>query len=132
VADSTLAAIGVMLQKQAVDNVDFSGKPYVKGQTPIDGFQSQFTDNGQGADVYHHILFMAGGELDTNWGPQTNGAFLDYDKYQAFRGRKESETEVRDDYAGIAVGQKMLIMGRLGRQADFADLTKQIADILCL
>jgi RHS repeat-associated protein len=132
VDDHTLANIGVIMQGRAVDNVDFSGKTYVKGQTPIDGFQPQLIDNGQGADVYHHILFTAGGELDTNLGPQTNGAFLAYDMYQASRGRRESETEVRDDYAGIAVGRKMLIMGRLGRQADFADLAKQIADILCL
>lgn len=131
VADSTLARIGVIMQKQAVDNVDFSGRTYEKRQTPIDGFQDQFTDNTQGADVYHHILFTAGGELDTNWGPQTNGAFLATDKLQASRGRKESETEVRDDYAGIAVGRAMLITGRLGRQGDFAFLTKQIADILC-
>ncbi len=131
VDDRTLARIGVAMQGQAVDNVDFSGRTYVKGQTPIDGFQTQLTNNTQGADVYHHILFTAGGELDTNWGAQTNGAFLLFDQQQAYRGRKESETEVRDDYAGIAVGRKMLIMGRLGRQADFAALTKQIADILC-
>jgi RHS repeat-associated protein len=132
VDDATLARIGVIMQKQAFDNVDFSGRTYEKAQTPIDGFQTQLTNNGQDADVYHHILFTAGGELDTNWGAQTNGAFLLFDQQQAFRGRKESETEVRDDYAGIAVGRKMLIMGRLGRRADFAELTKQIADILCL
>jgi hypothetical protein len=131
VGDQTLARIGVIMQGQAVDNVDFSGKPYQKGKTPIDGFQPGLIGNGQGAEVYHHILFTAGGELDTYWGSQTNGAFLLFDQQQASRGRKESETEVRDDYAGIAVGRAMLETGRLGRQGDFAFLTKRITNILC-
>lgn len=131
-SDSVLARIGVMMQKQAVDNVDFSGKLYEKGKTPVDGFQPQLTDNGQDADVYHHIIFMVGGELDTNWGHQTNGAFLLADQTQAYRGRKESETEVRDDYVGSEVGQRMLATGRAGKHGDFAALTRKITDILCL
>ncbi len=126
-----LTAVGHPMTVNAVDNVDQNGNPYRKGKTPIDGFSDELVDNGQDADVYHHILFVAGNVLDGQYGAAANKAFIFVDWQQAVRGRKESETELRDDYAGQRVGDAMLKTGRAGRSGNYAKLAQNIAHILC-
>jgi hypothetical protein len=46
--------------------------------------------------------------------------------------RKESETGLRDDAAGRAVGLAMARTTRAGESGNYQDLAKRIMDILCL
>jgi len=126
-----LAAVGVPMRAEAIDNVDQNGNPYRKGKTPIDGFKEYLTAHGQDADVYHHILFVAGNVLDGNYGFGLNQAFIAYDQAQAAMGRKESEAEVADDEAGEKVGNAMLKTGKAGASGDYESLALTIARILC-
>jgi len=126
-----MSAVGVPMRAEAIDNVDQNGNPYRKGKTPIDGFKKGLTAYGQDADVYHHILFVAGNVLDGNYGFGLNQAFIAYDRAQAAMGRKESEAEVADDYAGEKVGNAMLKTGKAGAKGDYESLALTIARILC-
>jgi hypothetical protein len=69
--------------------------------------------------------------LDGQYGAAANKAFIFVDWQQAVRGRKESETELRDDYAGQRVGNAMLKTGQAGRSGNYAKLAQNIAHILC-
>lgn len=126
-----LTTVAVAMRSEAIDNVDLSGNPYRKGKTPIDGFKIELTRAGQDADVYHHILFVAGNTLDGNYGAALNKAFIAADWVQATKGRAESYTELEDDYAGVRVGNAMLKTGQAGRSGDYDMLARQIARILC-
>jgi len=134
---SNLGAAGVPMRVQALTGpagVDESGNPYRKGKTPIDGFKEYLTAHGQDADVYHHILFVAGNILDHDGstpGFLLNQAFIAYDRAQAASGRKESEAELADDDAGEKVGYAMLKTGRKGASGDYEGLALTIARILC-
>jgi len=131
-AASNWETVGFSMHHDAIENVDGSGKRYIKGQTPIDGFKADLTNNGQGADVYRHILFTAGNVLrGLWWGASANAVFIAYDWQQAQRGRKESETELRDDYAGLDVGNAMLRTAKAGGSGDYGALTSELTTILC-
>jgi hypothetical protein len=119
------------MRVQAIDDVDESGNKYRKGKTPIDGFKEGLTAYGQDADVYHHILFVAGNVLDGYYGAGLNEAFIAYDRAQAASGRKESEAEVADDYAGLKVGNAMLKTGQAGANGGYESLALTIARTLC-
>lgn len=54
-----------------------------------------------------------------------------YDRAQAATGRKESEAEVADDYAGEKVGNAMLKTGKAGASGNYENLALTIARILC-
>ncbi|HEU0049658.1 MAG TPA: hypothetical protein VFQ43_18870, partial [Nitrososphaera sp.] len=60
-----------------------------------------------------------------------NALFTVIDWQQAARGRKESETELRDDFAGMAVGDAMLGTTAAGAGGNYAALSKEIKGILC-
>ncbi len=60
-----------------------------------------------------------------------NGEFLQEDKDQVRGGRLESRAEVRDDYAGMAVGDAMLKTSKAGKSGDYAGLYNDIRNILC-
>lgn len=127
--DSLVKKVGEGMIHDALKNQDEFGNPYVKGKTPINGFKEELTNNGQGADVHHHILMAAGLNLTNNfigW-----GVFKATDQDQARKGRKESETEVRDDDAGYAVGSKMFRTAARGRSGDYAKLAGEIRSIIC-
>jgi hypothetical protein len=110
---------------------------------PVDGFKTELTNNGQGADVYKHIYGVAGAVLIGDsyagfkgatgrmglTGYQNIQAQLKEDMDQAAHGRKESETELRDDYAAIAVGGAMLKANK-DRSSPEA-LRGALFDILC-
>ena len=96
----------------AVKNVDENGRPYTK-TSPISGFKNELVNNGQGGDVYHHILYMAGSILTGN--PFLVAALPISDATQVMRGRKESVTELRDDVAGIAAGKAMIAGANSGK-----------------
>jgi len=128
---SNLAAVGVPMRAEAIDDVDQNGNKYVKGKTPIDGFKEYLTAYGQDADVYHHILFVAGNVLDGNYGFALNQPFIARDWQQAAMGRRESEAELADDYAGEKVGNAMLKTGRAGASGNYENLALTIARELC-
>jgi hypothetical protein len=115
--------------KQAIKDVDERGVAYKKGVYPITGSRGELTDNNQDADVYHHILFVAGNSLLGEPGAAANAAFIAVDAKQAYiEGRKESETELRDDRAGLKVGGAMMSAAHSGK---FDALRNQITGILC-
>jgi hypothetical protein len=113
------------------------------GGLPVDGFKTELTNNGQGADVYKHIYGVAGAVLigDSHaiasgvpgrgglTGYQNIQRQLSEDMDQAAHGGKESETEVRDDYAGIAVGGAMLKANKERSRPEA--LRNTLLDILC-
>jgi YD repeat-containing protein len=112
---------------------------------PIDGFKTNLIDNGQGADVYKHIYGIAGGVLigdfyviakDWPWprrgsltGWQNVIAQVQDDLNAAQGGRKESETELRDDFAGIEVGRSMVRANKDRTRPEV--LQRTLFDILC-
>lgn len=121
------------MHAQALSNVDLRGVSYNKQTYPIDGFKQALTDNGQLADAYRHIIFGAGNALHgTAGGDASNlGAKLS-DYYGIYvQGRAESETELRDDAAGIEVGGLMLNTALAGRSGDYAKLKAEIKAIVC-
>lgn len=127
--DLVAAATGGPMVAQAVKDVDERGNPFAKYKYPISGFRENLTNNNQLADVYHHILFVAGNVMLGEPGQAANAAFIAVDAYQAYiRGRKESETELRDDRAGQRVGNAMLKAAHNGR---FDALRNQLMGILC-
>jgi|GEM_PF-2486401 len=125
--------LGNEMNRQAIKDVDLNGYAYKKGSYPIDGFKDDLVNNGQDADVYHHILFTAGNSLHgTPAADLENVAFRLQDWKQAnWDKRAESETELRDDDAGMAVGEKMLQTALAGKSGDYWALKAQIKDILC-
>jgi len=55
-----------------------------------------------------------------------------YDWAQAnVQGRKESEAELLDDTAGRKAGNAMAKVTAEGKSGNYADLARQIMDILC-
>lgn len=120
------------MNSQERANVDLSGVTYGKNSYPIDGFKQQLIANNQRADVYRHILFTAGNSLHgTPVADAENAAFRFYDWQQSARGRSESDTELLDDDAGMAVGDLMLNTALAGRSGNYAALKAQIKSILC-
>ena len=62
-----------------------------------------------------------------------NLAAMNVDLRQARNGRVESFAELRDDTAGIAVGNAMVRTTRAGKSADdYAGLARTIMNILCI
>jgi len=59
-------------------------------------------------------------------------AAMNVDLRQARNGRVESFAELRDDTAGIAVGNAMVRTTRAGKSADYAGLARTIMNILCI
>ncbi|HBB87134.1 MAG TPA: hypothetical protein DC047_05925 [Blastocatellia bacterium] len=121
------------MNDQAYRDVDLNGVPYEKNTYPIDGFKNELTAKRQRADVYHHILFTAGDGLHgTPAADAENQAFRAYDWYQSVvLGRAESDTELLDDDAGMAVGSLMLNTALSGRSGDYNALKTRIRGILC-
>jgi hypothetical protein len=120
------------MNRRGVNNVDFNGQAYGKHTYPIDGFRPALTANGQLADVYRHILFTAGNSLHgTPAADAENTAFRLYDWQQSARGRAESDAELADDDAGMAVGDLMLNTALAGRSGNYAQLLADIRNILC-
>jgi hypothetical protein len=114
-------------------NTNFQGFHYQKGVTPISGFRPALTANGQGADVYRHILFTAGNAMLGNVaGDAENDVFRAYDWAQAQSGRQESLAELADDDAGMEVGRRMLGTATAGVHADYNALKREIMGILCI
>jgi hypothetical protein len=126
-------ALAEDITAQAVGDRDLNGVEYRKGVYLIDGFRPELTAKGQDADVYHHILFTAGNALHgTAGGHAENEAFLLYDQKQSYWDKRaESDTEVLDDYAGMAVGEKMLNTALANKGGDYWGLKSQIKNILC-
>lgn len=120
------------MNRRGRNNVDFNGRAYGKTTYPIDGFRPALTANGQLADVYRHILFTAGNSLHgTAAADAENAVFRAYDWQQSARGRAESDTELADDDAGMAVGELMLNTALAGRSGNYAQLMADIRNILC-
>ena len=114
------------------NNVDFNGRAFGKNTYPIDGFRPALTANGQLADVYRHILFTAGNSLHgTPAADAENTVFRLYDWQQSARGRAESDAELADDDAGMAVGELMLNTALGGASGNYAQLMADIRNILC-
>jgi RHS repeat-associated protein len=121
--------IGSQMMTDAQANVPFAGGRWKT--LPIDGFKPELVSNNQRGDVYRHILFFAGGEL--RGAVEWNYAAMFYDWYQKTipPRRNESETELRDDFAGIAVGTAMRLTARAGGNGDYQQLFRDIAHTLC-
>jgi hypothetical protein len=121
---------------------------YVKGNQdprplPVDGFKNELTNNGQGADVYKHIYGIAGAVLIGDYyvgapglpgragltGWQTVFAQVQDDRLAAAGGRLESETELRDDFAGVEVGKAMLNANKERTRPEY--LQRRLFDSLC-
>lgn len=83
------------------------------GRGDPNGFRPELIKFGQSGDVYRHIMFVAGTVLAG--APATRAAFFEYDRAQARSGRRESITELEDDFAGERVGNLMNDYRRLGR-----------------
>jgi RHS repeat-associated protein len=90
----------------------------------------------QGGDMYKHIVAFAGLQLLINLGGVAGTAaqttlndLLAYDAAQQAQGRRESIAEVKDDYAGMAVGN-MLTQGLNGSLSD-VDVAKGLMKELC-
>ncbi len=112
--------------------MDLNGVTYGKRTYPIDGFKPALTANNQLADVYRHVLFTAGNSLHgTPAADAENALFRLYDWQQSARGRSESDVELLDDDAGMAVGDLMLETALAGRSGNYAALKAQIKNILC-
>jgi len=123
--------LGVEMVNQALADVDENGVRYEKYKYSVAGFKPELVDNGQDADVYHHILGFTGTTL-ASMPEVAAGAWLrDWEQAHIER-RMESITELRDDRAGLAVGDAMARTTRAGKKGNYADLAKQIMDILCL
>lgn len=94
-------------------------------------FKPKLVDNGQDADVYHHILGFVGAEIAKM--PEATAAAWLRDWEQVYvEVCQELETELRDDAAGIAVGRAMGKTTGEGKSGNYRDLANQITDILCL
>lgn len=102
------AVLGIEMMNRAVKNVDIFGRSYVKGPGAPVGFKLDLVNNGQLGDVYHHIEFVAGATFLGSRGRSIVELFIAKDIEQAFNGRIESETELRDDEAGQQVGRAMV------------------------
>lgn len=110
----------------AIKNVDENGRPYTK-TSPVNGFRSELIDNNQGGDVYHHVLFVAGGILMAQ--PLLSAGLAGSDLLQAtMQGRRESRTELRDDAAGAVVGADMRIAAST---RNFDRLRQSLMGTLC-
>ena len=121
------------MTQQAIANTNLQGHQYRKGVTPIDGFKQALTAHGQGADVYHHILFTAGSALHGTMGGEAEfQAFRLQDwKQRTIEGRRESIAEVEDDDAGHEVGVLMFNAAMAGQRADYWKLKADIMQVLC-
>ena len=125
---------------------------YTKGNLdpnplPVDGFKRNLIDNAQGADVYKHIYGIAGAVLigesyviSKYWpfsvpgrarmtGSEVAKAQIADDRTAAAGGRTESETELRDDEAGLDVGFAMLKAAKEPTSPKV--LGRTLFDILC-
>lgn len=75
------------------------------------GFKEEQIRNGQGNDVYRHIVFMTGAAFSDR------GAlipFVAYDLFQAATGRAESKTELTNDLTGLAVAFDLAVGSMTG------------------
>jgi hypothetical protein len=95
---------------------------------PIGGFKSDLVSNGQLGDVHRHILYGAGSILSGSWA--RGFGFNAWDWTQSTY-RSESETELRDNQAGFAVGRAMLSTANAGKNGNYAALFQAIFGILC-
>ena len=117
---------------QGYHNVDLYGNRYVKNVTPIDGFKTSLTTNGQDADVYRHVLANAGDTLHgTPGGDFSNVIVRTYDWIQSALGRGESDVEKADNQAGVEVGGLMLSTALAGKSGDYNKLKTDIKAVLC-
>jgi hypothetical protein len=106
-------------------------------QDSTTGFNPELYGNGQGGEMYKHILAFAGSTLVANFGgiAERAGAnklmetALIHDINQQLTGRKESIAEVKDDYAGMAVGE--LLVKRINGQISGRDLKQALKRELC-
>lgn len=122
------AALGVQLRIWAVEykKSDFTS-----------GFEPELYIRNQRGEMYKHILAFAGLTLVAAFGgigekAAANAAIrkaLEYDAAQQATGRKESITEVKDDYAGISMGE--LLVKRFRNQLTDAQLGNQLRWLLC-
>jgi len=122
-----IGQLGSQMMTEAQANTPAGGGRW-KTQ-PIGGFKQELVSNNQRGDVYRHILFFAGSQLRGAF--EWNYAARAYDWGQAFLGRAESETELRDDRAGIAVGTAMRQIARAGGSGDYQQLFRDIANTIC-
>lgn len=114
--------------------------PTIFDDSYYDGFKPELVSNGQNGDVYRHIGWMAGSEI-AHIGAISQEALIWSDAKQAWSSdghvqRPESITELRDDIAGIAVGQAMdKYIGHeytpCERAKSEKELDKRIEAILC-
>ena len=88
------------------------------------GFRAPLVSYEQGADVYKHVLFMAGAVISGSpWG----GLLTVWDAYQASF-KPESRSEFHGDIAGAMVGAAIYAWGTSG---DTATLHRRITGTLC-
>jgi hypothetical protein len=136
--------LGATMVVEAVLNIDENGNSRSKshGRISVAGFKPELVTGNpsdakheldQGQDVYHHILFFAGNVLvDKPAADLANLAARNVDLRQVREGRAESLAELRDDAAGIEVGNAMVRTTRAGKSADYAGLARTIMNILCI
>lgn len=122
-----VAKLAKAMRTNAEANEDEFGNNFKEYSTY--GFKKELIDNGQGNDVYRHIMWVASTYLDGSNARRM--VFTNYDRQQKLRGRKESETELRDDQAGIEVGKLMSQAVKAGLSADFKGLADAIRGVLC-
>ncbi len=119
IARQRLGAIFMLTAKNHFGDDDGSGD--------VSGFRDDLVDNGQGSQVIRHILGQAGGEIMGGLGKivADNQAAENIEQAKT---RKESETEVRDDIAGVSVGKaiKEFLEGNISED----DLRKMLEDII--
>jgi len=126
------AQLGQVWEDRALKNRDENGNLYRKNDYPIGGFKPDLVSNNQDAEVYRHVLFTAGNALEGN--DLENWAFTQYHKLRSLEDNprgKEAETEIRDDYAGRAVGQAMVKTVQAGKSGDYGALYNNIKNTLC-
>jgi RHS repeat-associated protein len=136
-ADLNRQRLGKAMVTEAYKDVDQYGNTYRKRQTKygIDGFRPELVANGQGPDVYRHILFTAGSKLLPG-GDNVDTLFtaVDYAQSQGsptITHTFEAQAELLDDFAGQSVGESMLQTAQAGKKGNYAALATRIMRILC-
>lgn len=133
---ATAANVGRVMGYNAKNQFSRNSKSFA-----VDGFRPELVSNGQGGDVYKHILGHAGATMIGNaklygWGGGRTGfeiseaeEAIDRRQLDDPNHRREAETELRDNAAGRQVGDLMRqrILGDISRD----DLKKGLMNILC-
>jgi RHS repeat-associated protein len=107
---------------------------YVKSD-PTTGFKQPLYYTGalQGGELYKHVLAFAGLTVKSGFGDVAANIViknaLELDAAQVASGRKESQAELNDDYAGIAVGE--LLVKALNNQISGRELKRRAKSLLC-